>query len=81
MAAGDREWQDVRYFVGDGMAWKRQQPTNGAGLGFEEKLWLAADKLRGHMDAAEYKHVVLARVRRLPGPVPGVADARHPSGT
>jgi HsdM N-terminal domain len=33
--------------------------NNGANLGFEEKLWQAADKLRGHMDAAEYKHVVL----------------------
>ncbi len=36
--------------------------TNGANLGFEEKLWAAADKLRGHMDAAEYKHVVLGLV-------------------
>ena len=27
--------------------------TSGAVLGFEEKLWLAADKLRGSMDAAE----------------------------
>ncbi|MCA9232260.1 MAG: SAM-dependent DNA methyltransferase [Planctomycetales bacterium] len=36
--------------------------TNGANLGFEEKLWSAADKLRGHMDAAEYKHVVLGLV-------------------
>ncbi|MCC7420982.1 MAG: SAM-dependent DNA methyltransferase [Planctomycetaceae bacterium] len=35
---------------------------NGANLGFEEKLWAAADKLRGHMDAAEYKHVVLGIV-------------------
>ncbi len=35
---------------------------NGANLGFEEKLWAAADKLRGHMDAAEYKHVVLGLV-------------------
>jgi type I restriction enzyme M protein len=33
--------------------------SNGANLGFEQKLWLAADKLRGNMDAAEYKHVVL----------------------
>jgi len=33
--------------------------NNGANLGFEEKLWQAADKLRGHMDSAEYKHVVL----------------------
>ncbi len=32
---------------------------NGANLGFEDKLWQAADKLRGHMDASEYKHVVL----------------------
>ena len=31
----------------------------GANLGFEDKLWAAADKLRGNMDAAEYKHVVL----------------------
>lgn len=35
--------------------------SNGtsANLGFESKLWAAADLLRGHMDAAEYKHVVL----------------------
>ncbi len=38
---------------------KSTYSTNGATLGFEEKLWAAADKLRGHMDAAEYKHVVL----------------------
>ena len=36
--------------------------TNGANLGFEHKLWAAADKLRGHMDAAEYKHVVLGLI-------------------
>lgn len=28
---------------------------------FEDKLWLAADKLRGSMDASEYKHVVLKK--------------------
>jgi type I restriction enzyme M protein len=39
---------------------KRAQ--NGATLGFEEKLWQAADKLRGHMDASEYKHVVLGLI-------------------
>lgn len=33
--------------------------TNGANLGFEKKLWAAADKMRNNMDAAEYKHVVL----------------------
>jgi type I restriction enzyme M protein len=36
--------------------------NGGANLGFEEKLWQAADKLRGHMDAAEYKHVVLGLI-------------------
>ncbi|MFQ5603397.1 MAG: type I restriction-modification system subunit M [bacterium] len=35
---------------------------NGANLGFESKLWAAADKLRGHMDASEYKHVVLGLI-------------------
>ena len=30
-----------------------------ANIGFEEKLWAMADKLRGSMDASEYKHVVL----------------------
>ena len=41
---------------------KSAKNGNGANLGFEEKLWAAADKLRGHMDAAEYKHVVLGLV-------------------
>ncbi len=36
--------------------------NNGANLGFEEKLWQTADKLRGHMDPSEYKHVVLGLV-------------------
>jgi type I restriction enzyme M protein len=35
---------------------------NGATLGFEAKLWQAADKLRNNMDAAEYKHVVLGLI-------------------
>ena len=34
----------------------------GANLGFEAKLFLAADKLRGSMDASEYKHVALGLV-------------------
>jgi type I restriction enzyme M protein len=41
---------------------KKEKNGSGANLGFEEKLWAAADKLRGHMDAAEYKHVVLGLV-------------------
>ena len=35
---------------------------NGANLGFEAQLWAAADKLRSHMDPAEYKHVVLGLI-------------------
>lgn len=31
-------------------------------VGFEEKLWQMADKLRNNMDAAEYKHVVLGLI-------------------
>ncbi|MDQ3819401.1 MAG: type I restriction-modification system subunit M, partial [Acidobacteriota bacterium] len=41
---------------------KANKNGNGANLGFEAKLWLAADKLRGHLDAAEYKHVVLGLI-------------------
>ena len=33
--------------------------ANGATTGFETELWAAANALRGNMDAAEYKHVVL----------------------
>ena len=40
----------------------KQKKSNGANLGFEEKLWQAADKLRNNMDAAEYKHVVLGLI-------------------
>ncbi len=37
--------------------------SNGPGdLGFEAKLWAAADLLRNNMDAAEYKHVVLGLI-------------------
>jgi type I restriction enzyme M protein len=36
--------------------------SSGANLGFEEKLWKAADKMRSNMDAAEYKHVVLGLI-------------------
>jgi type I restriction enzyme M protein len=33
--------------------------NNSAELGFEQRLWNMADKLRNNMDAAEYKHVVV----------------------
>ena len=39
-----------------------KQKSNGATLDFESQLWAAADKLRGHMDASEYKHVVLGLI-------------------
>ena len=35
---------------------------NGATTGYETELWEMADKLRGSMDAAEYKHVVLGLI-------------------
>jgi type I restriction enzyme M protein len=40
----------------------QKKPNNGANLGFEQQLWQMADKLRGHMDAGEYKHVVLGLI-------------------
>ena len=64
---------------------------NGANLGFEQTMWAAADKLRGHLDAAEYKHVVLgliflkyisdafeARRQQLLGEVAQGADPEDP---
>lgn len=41
---------------------KTKTNDTSANLGFEAKLWLAADKLRNNMDAAEYKHVVLGLI-------------------
>ena len=35
---------------------------NTASIGFEQQIWAAADILRGNMDAAEYKHVVLGLI-------------------
>ncbi len=35
---------------------------NGATTGYEAELWRMADTLRGSMDAAEYKHVVLGLI-------------------
>jgi len=41
---------------------KSGEAGNGGELGFESKLWAAADALRNNMDAAEYKHVVLGLI-------------------
>jgi type I restriction enzyme M protein len=38
------------------------QKASGATVGYEAQLWQMADALRGSMDAAEYKHVVLGLI-------------------
>ena len=48
--------------AGKGRPKKSNDSNGGANLGFEAKMWLAADELRGQVDAAEYKHVVLGLV-------------------
>ena len=40
----------------------QQSNGNGAVVGYEAELWRMADTLRGSMDAAEYKHVVLGLI-------------------
>ena len=39
-----------------------KKTDNTAEIGFEEKIWSAADKLRGNIDASEYKNVVLGLI-------------------
>jgi type I restriction enzyme M protein len=41
---------------------RASNPGSSANLGFEAQLWAAANALRGSMDAAEYKHVVLGLI-------------------
>lgn len=43
-------------------AWLKRKNKTFKPLNLEATLWAAADKMRGHMDAAEYKHVVLGLV-------------------
>ena len=38
------------------------QTDSAATMGYEDELWAMADTLRGSMDAAEYKHVVLGLI-------------------
>ena len=38
------------------------KPNGTATIGYEAELWRMADALRGSMDAAEYKHVVLGLI-------------------
>ena len=44
------------------MTKKENTSNNGSIVGFEEKLWKSADKLRSNMDAGVYKHVVLGLI-------------------
>jgi type I restriction enzyme M protein len=55
---GERDGRDARG------AKKTKTGRNGSAavVGFEQKLWQAADKLRNNLDAAEYKHVVLGLI-------------------
>lgn len=41
---------------------KSSNKSTSANLGFEETLWLAADKMRNNMDPGEYKHVALGLI-------------------
>ena len=41
---------------------KKGAEISGATVGYEAQLWQMADALRGSMDAAEYKHVVLGLI-------------------
>ena len=49
----------------------RSSKTNNscASIGLEAKLWLAADKLRSNVDAAEYEHTVLGLIYYAMGPI------------
>ncbi len=41
---------------------RRRDKMSSVILGFENKLWEMADKLRGNIESSEYKHVVLGLV-------------------
>lgn len=41
---------------------RAKKKDNTAEIGFEEQIWQAADKLRGNIDASEYKNVVLGLI-------------------
>ena len=45
-----------------GPAKKTKKTEEITSQSLESKLWATADKLRGHLDAADYKHVVLGLI-------------------
>ncbi|WP_199720836.1 type I restriction-modification system subunit M N-terminal domain-containing protein [Azospirillum cavernae] len=40
----------------------KKTATGAAKTDFKQTLWAAADKMRKHTDAAEYKHIVLGLI-------------------
>ncbi|GMU44482.1 MAG: type I restriction endonuclease subunit M [Lysobacterales bacterium] len=59
----DNEWSRHRPFENPhDMARSPRKTNTAATLGYEAQLWQMADALRGSMDAAEYKHVVLGLI-------------------
>ena len=48
--------------MAEGRRQKRAGGAESATVGYEAELWQMADALRGSMDAAEYKHVVLGLI-------------------
>ena len=40
----------------------KNKTGNGANVGFEAQLFLAADKLRGNLEPSDYKHVALGLI-------------------
>ena len=45
---------------------RKSETGSSANLGFEQTLWQAADKLRGHMDASECKHIGPSFLKYIP---------------
>lgn len=54
---------------------KANNQSSGANLGFETTLWAAADKMRGHKDAADCKTGVL-QIRGLTNSKKGLFYAK-----
>ena len=48
--------------IPSGERWQRKKNGNGANLGFEAQLFLAADKLRKNLEPSDYKHVALGLI-------------------
>lgn len=56
------DYAELTFDKGEVEAWLKKKNKKFTPLKLEATLWAAADKMRGHMDAAEYKHVVLGLI-------------------